>query len=489
VSKLLYFDCFAGASGDMILGALLDAGLPLDALRGALGSLALEGYELATERVLRAGVSATKFRLIEHGAPASTHEHAQSHSHSHEREHAHEHPHTHEHAHEHAHSHALAHAAGEQAHSHGHSHSHEHPHDHEHPQSHSHSHAPGEHQHSHDHGHSHGHAHEHGHAHGHGHRTVREIEALIAQSALSPAARERATALFRRLAEAEAAIHNMTVEQVHLHEVGALDSIIDIVGGVFALEWFGADRIVVSPLNTGSGMVRCAHGHFPVPAPATARLVAGVPVYASGPAVELLTPTGALLTTGYAQAYGPLPAMSIERIGYGAGDREFPDFPNVLRVFVGTSAEASATERILMLECEIDDMNPQIYGVLMDRLLEAGALDVYYAPVQMKKNRPGTLITIVAAPDRRQALSDIIFRETTTLGLRYHEVFRECLARERVSVQTPWGDVRIKVARRDGTIMNAAPEFDDCVRLATTHQRAVKDVQAAAMRAFWQHHS
>jgi pyridinium-3,5-bisthiocarboxylic acid mononucleotide nickel chelatase len=311
---------------------------------------------------------------------------------------------------------------------------------------------------------------------------------LIARSALAPAARDRASALFRRLAEAEAAIHDVPVEQVHLHEVGALDSIIDIVGGVFGIEWFGADRIVVSPLNTGSGMVRCAHGQFPVPAPATARLIADAkaPAYASGPSVELLTPTGALLTTGCAQAYGLLPAMSIERIGYGAGDRDFPDFPNVLRIFVGTTAATAATERIVVLECEIDDMNPQIYGVLMDRLLDAGALDVYYAPVQMKKNRPGTLVTIVAPPDLRPALTQIIFRETTTLGLRYHEVFRECLSRERVNVQTPWGTVRIKVARQGDAIMNVAPEFDDCVRLATEHQRAVKEVQAAAMREFWQ---
>src|SRR5262249_51054398 len=196
-----------------------------------------------------------------------------------------------------------------------------------------------------------------------------DFEQLIARAALGPAARDRASALFRRLAEAEAAIHDVPVEQVHLHEVGALDSIIDIVGGVFGIDWFDADRIVVSPLNTGSGMVRCAHGDFPVPAPATARLMAdaNAPAYAWGPGVELLTPTGALLTTGYAQAYGPLPSMSIERIGYGAGDQDFPDFPNVLRVFVGTTAAAAAAERIVVLECEIDDMNPQIYGVLMDR--------------------------------------------------------------------------------------------------------------------------
>ncbi len=431
MSTLLYFDCFAGASGDMILGALLDAGLPLDALRDALGSLAIDGFELRAERVLRAGVSATKFKLIEHGAPEPVSAPAQMHAH------AHSHPHVH------AHEHTQASAQDD---------------------------VP---------------------AIAHGHRSLREIEALIAKSALTPIARDRAIALFRRLAEAEAAIHNMPVDQVHLHEVGALDSIIDIVGAVFALDWFHADRIVCSPLNTGSGMVRCAHGHFPVPAPATARLLAAAaaPAYASGPRVELLTPTGALLTTGYAAAYGPLPAMTIDRIGYGAGDRDFAEFPNVLRVLLGTAAESANTERIVVMECEIDDMNPQIYGVLMDRLLEAGALDVYYAPVQMKKNRPGTLVTLVTAPEKRQALAEIIFRETTTLGVRYHEVFRDCLERERISVQTPWGDVRIKVARRGPTIMNAAPEFDDCVRLATAHGRAVKEVQAAAMRAFWDHHA
>jgi uncharacterized protein (TIGR00299 family) protein len=290
--------------------------------------------------------------------------------------------------------------------------------------------------------------------------------------------------LFRRLAEAEAAIHNMPIAQVHLHEVGALDSIIDIVGGVFAIEWFGADRIVASPLNVGSGMVDCAHGRFPVPAPATARLVSGVPVYASGPAVELLTPTGALLVTGFAQAYGPLPALSIDRIGYGAGDKDFSSTPNVLRVLVGTVADAGPDERVTVLECEIDDMNPQLYGVLLDRLLAAGALDVFYAPVQMKKNRPGTLVTVLSPPERRSALSEIVFAETTTLGLRYHDVLRDRLERAETVVATAWGDVRIKVAKRGDRVMNAAPEFDDCVRLAEANRVAVKDVQAAAVNAF-----
>jgi uncharacterized protein (TIGR00299 family) protein len=429
VSRLLYFDCFAGASGDMMLGALLDAGLPIEALREALGSLAIGGYELRATRVLRAGVSATKFTLIEPepesdaAAPAAVPAPAAAHAH---------------------------------AHSHGH--------------------GPD---------HSHGPTHSHGPSHSaHPHRSLREIEGLIATSALSAAAREKAIALFRKLAEAEAAIHAMTVEQVHLHEVGALDSIIDIVGSVFALEWFGADRIVASPVNTGSGTVKCAHGLFPVPAPATARLLTGVPIYANGPSMELTTPTGALLVTGHAQDYGPLPAMTVDRIGYGAGDRDFVGFPNVLRVYVGQTAERADEERVTVMQCEIDDMNPQLYGVLMERLLAAGALDVFFASVQMKKNRPGTLVTVLSPPDRREALSQIVFRETTTLGLRYHDVLRECLRREQIEVQTPWGPVRMKVARQGGTLMNASPEFDDCRRLAAEHQVPVKDVQAAAVRAF-----
>jgi pyridinium-3,5-bisthiocarboxylic acid mononucleotide nickel chelatase len=413
VSRLLYFDCFAGASGDMMLGALLDAGLPIEALRKALGSLAIDGYELRAARVLRSGVSATKFTLVEPEAAPDIAAPAVVHAHTH----------------------------------------------------------------------SHGHSHGQGHS-THPHRSLREIEGLIAKSALSPAGREKAAALFRTLAEAEASIHDMPVEQVHLHEVGALDSIIDIVGSVFAIEWFGADRIVASPLNTGSGTVKCAHGLFPVPAPATARLLTGVPIYAKGPSMELLTPTGALLVTGHADAYGPLPAMSIDRIGYGAGDRDVVGFPNVLRVYVGQTAERAEDERVTVMECEIDDMNPQLYGVLMEHLLAAGALDVFFASVQMKKNRPGTLVTVLSPPETREALSQIVFRETTTLGLRYHDVLRECLRREQIEVQTPWGPVRMKIARRGDALMNASPEFEDCRRLAAEHRMPVKDVQAAAMRAF-----
>jgi hypothetical protein len=409
MSRVLYFDCFSGISGDMALGAMLDAGLPLEDLKGALGSLAVSGFDIGAERVLRAGVSATKLVVREHPAPGTQHP-----------------------------------APGTQ-------HSTQHP-------------APG--------------------TRHHPHRHLPAIFKLIDQSALSSSGRDRAKGMFQRLAEVEAGIHQMPVEKVHLHEVGALDSIIDIVGIVFALEWAGADRIVCSPLNVGGGMVHSAHGLFPVPAPATVKLLGDAPVYGGAVQEELVTPTGALIVSSYADAFGPVPAMSIERIGYGAGERDDPTTPNVLRVLMGRSAADLSTERVTVIECEIDDMNPQLFGVVMDRLYEAGALEVFYVPIQMKKNRPGTLLTAIAAPGRLAQMADIIFRETTTIGLRHSEVARECLEREIVAVETPVGPVRFKIARRDGRVMNAVPEFDDCVRLAAANNLSVKGVQAMAVSAF-----
>jgi uncharacterized protein (TIGR00299 family) protein len=310
----------------------------------------------------------------------------------------------------------------------------------------------------------------------------------IRRSALSSEGQDRAVRLFERLAEAEAAIHATAIEKVHLHEVGALDSIIDIVGAVFAFEFFGVTDIAVSPLNVGGGTVQCAHGTFPVPAPATARLLAGVPVYGNGTS-ELVTPTGALLLTGYAREWGAMPTMAIERIGYGAGDRDPKDTPNVLRVLQGTRAAASATDarpgdRVVKLECEIDDMNPQLFGPLMDALLAAGAHDVFYTPVQMKKSRPGTLVTVIARPELRQPLTDLLFRESTTIGIRYQEMARTCLERSVEQVETSYGPIRMKIAKQDGRILNAAPEFDDCRRAANEHGAPLKDVQDAARRAF-----
>jgi pyridinium-3,5-bisthiocarboxylic acid mononucleotide nickel chelatase len=308
---------------------------------------------------------------------------------------------------------------------------------------------------------------------------------------LSEAGKAKAIKMFRRLGEAEAAIHGTTMEKVHLHEVGALDSIIDIVGAVFALEWFNSDRIVVSPINVGGGMVHSAHGVFPVPAPATLALLKNAPVYSSGIQAELLTPTGALILTEYASEFGPVPPMTIDRVGYGAGDRELPDTPNVVRVLVGEASVSQALKpagpqahRVVVLECEIDDMNPQIFGVLMDRLYAAGALEVFYSAVQMKKNRPGTLMTIVAKPEDRETMTEIVFRDSTTIGVRHQELSRECLDREMVTVTTPLGPVRFKVARRDGRTLNAQPEFDDLAKLSEERGIPIKDLQALAHKAW-----
>jgi uncharacterized protein (TIGR00299 family) protein len=249
------------------------------------------------------------------------------------------------------------------------------------------------------------------------------------------------------------------------------------------MEWAGADRVVCSPLNVGGGMVNSAHGLFPVPAPATVALIGDAPVYSGAVQKELVTPTGALIATSYASSFGPMPSMSIERVGYGAGDRDDPTTPNVLRVLIGREAAGQAA-RVTVIECEIDDMNPQIFGLVMDRLYAAGALEVFYVSVQMKKNRPGTLLTVVAPPDLQSQMTDVIFRETTTIGLRHYDVDRECLEREIVQVETPIGMVRFKVASRAGQVLNAVPEFDDCAKLAAAHNLPVKEVQAIAVKAY-----
>jgi hypothetical protein len=376
----------------MLLGALLDLGLGIDDLRGALGSLLPEGASLEAARVMRSGISATAFRVLE---PAD-------------------------------------------AHPHGHHH----------------------------------------------HRHLSAVNALIDRAAFSPGVKVRAKALYERLAGVEADIHQVPLDRVHLHEVGALDSVVDIVGTVWALDALGVDHVVASPLNVGGGRVQTEHGLLPVPAPATLRLLQGAPVYSDGTAFELVTPTGALLVTGHAASYGAMPPMTIRRAGYGAGSRDLPSHPNVLRAVLGVEEAQGSPDRVAVIECNIDDMNPQIFGVAMEQLYAQGALEVFYTAVVMKKGRPGTLATVIAPTDRLEAMLDVLFRETTTIGVRHRESARECLARETVTVNTEYGSVRVKVARRNGVEMNAAPEFEDCARLGRERHVPVRTVQAAAHRAY-----
>jgi pyridinium-3,5-bisthiocarboxylic acid mononucleotide nickel chelatase len=395
VSRIVYFDCASGAAGDMLLGALVDLGLSLDALRAELGKLALGGYRLESHRVHRAGLHATKVEV----------------------------------------------RVGEG-----------------------------------------GHGHDQGH--GHAHRRLPDILGLIERSGLQPAVKEKSRALFRRLAEAEGQVHGTPPEDVHFHEVGAVDAIVDIVGGVIGLAWLKADRVVCSPLNVGTGTVTMSHGTFPVPPPATAALVRGIPVYGAGEG-ELLTPTGALLVTGHAHDYGPLPPMRLEAAGHGAGSRDTPGRPNVLRLLVGEADAAAAGERVVVLETEVDDMSPQLCGPLLERLLEAGARDAFFTAVQMKKGRPGLLITVLADPWHRTGLEDLLFAETTTLGVRYQEWDRTVLEREVVTVQTAFGPVGVKVGRRASRVYNVQPEFDDCQARAAAAGVPVKEVWAAALAAYY----
>ncbi len=398
MSRLLYFDCAQGASGDMLLGALVDLGLPLASLEAELRKLPLPGWRLESRRVMRCGLQATKVDVVVEG-----HEHA--------------------------------------------------------------------------------------------HRGLAEIAAILGAAGLDPADERRALSLFERLAVAEAAVHGVPVERVHFHEVGAVDSILDVVGAVVGLRWLGAERFVASPLNVGTGTVTMSHGTFPVPPPATARLVAGAPVFGAGKG-EKLTPTGALLVTGYATEFGPLPLMQVEATGYGAGTREDADAPNVLRLIVGDApataaapgaaagAAADAGEPVLVLECELDDMSPQLVGPLYEQLLAASALDVYVTPIQMKKGRPGLLLSVLARPADRGALEGILFRETTTLGVRRSEWQRTALERRSVRVETAYGVIAIKLGLRAGVVVNAQPEFEECRRAAQAHAVPLKEVMAAALAAW-----
>jgi uncharacterized protein (TIGR00299 family) protein len=321
-------------------------------------------------------------------------------------------------------------------------------------------------------------------AHDHSHRSLSRIEQIISAGGLKDAVKERAIRIFRRLGQVEAAIHDVPLEKIHFHEVGAWDSIVDIVGACIGFDLLGIEKIYCSPLNLGSGTVKTAHGVMPVPAPATAALVADVPTYSDGPQAELTTPTGAAIVTTLAERFGPMPAMRISASGYGAGDKDFPARPNLLRVLIGETAAAAEATEVYVIEANVDDMSPQVAGYVRERLLEAGALDATFTPVFMKKDRPGFTVSVLAKSDDRERLGELLFDETTTLGLRMYRAERRVLERRWETVETPYGKVRIKIASENGRVRNFAPEYEDCRQLALERKVPLKDVMQQANYAY-----
>lgn len=317
-------------------------------------------------------------------------------------------------------------------------------------------------------------------AHEHKHRHLSDIRTIINDSGLSAGVKQRSIAIFTRLAEAEARVHNEPVEHVHFHEVGALDAIVDVVGAAICFELLGIERFVCSALHVGSGTVEMAHGRFPIPPPAVAELLKGVPFYSTELKGELLTPTGAAIITEVCSEYGPIPSMRVEQTGYGAGTREYEKFPNVLRVMVGQTEPTTAIDETLtMIETNVDDVSPQIIGLIMDRAFELGARDCYFTSVQMKKNRPGVLLSILCDKNRKESLMELLFTETTTIGVRSYEVSRRALERSTVSVETPYGPIDVKVAKLNGRVVNEMPEFDQCRAAAEKARVPLKVVEEA----------
>jgi uncharacterized protein (TIGR00299 family) protein len=316
------------------------------------------------------------------------------------------------------------------------------------------------------------------------HRSLSAILEILEKADLAPVVRERAGAIFRRLGEAEARVHDVPVEKIHFHEVGAVDAIVDIVGACIGFHALGIERFACSSLNVGGGTAKMAHGVLPVPAPATANLLQGKPTYSNGVQKELVTPTGAAIVATLCHTFGPQPPMSVSAIGYGAGTADLEGQPNVMRIMVGEEIEARNDEEIAVVEANLDDMNPQIYGYFLEKALAAGALDVYTTPVQMKKNRPGTLLTVLCKPQDTNALMTLIFAETTTFGVRTYRAQRRVLPREWVNVGTEFGEVRIKVSRVNGRILHVAPEFEDCRKLAMEKNVPLQRVIAEALRSY-----
>jgi pyridinium-3,5-bisthiocarboxylic acid mononucleotide nickel chelatase len=393
--KTVYFDCFAGISGDMTIGALLDAGVDFDALRNQLATLALSGYELGIEKVKRSGIAATKFHVrVEEGKQPA--------------------------------------------------------------------------------------------------RKLADIREMIHNSPLSESVKARSIQVFEKLAVAEAQVHGTTIDRIHFHEVGAVDSIIDVIGAMIGFELLGIEKFLSSPLRVGFGTITVAHGLMPVPAPATAELVKGLPVYAGEMEGEFVTPTGAAIIATLCAGYGAMPMMEIQRIAYGAGTRDPKGFPNALRMVFGDIEEVGQpleeAQTVVVIETNIDDMNPQAYGYVMDKAFASGALDVFVTPIQMKKDRPAVMLTTLCETKDFEALVSLILSETTTLGVRYYEAKRRTLARQIEEVATAYGPIRVKVARIGTRTLHFQPEFEDCAKIAEKTGISLIEIQSAASAAYREQH-
>jgi pyridinium-3,5-bisthiocarboxylic acid mononucleotide nickel chelatase len=437
--RVAYLDCFAGISGDMLLGALIGAGVPVEVLREAVAALDL-GASLKVETVDRSGISCTKVSVFEGASPAEGAVRDQVEAHSHE-------PVLQQQAHK-----DLAYTQEPKT---RHLHKTGHAHTHEEPQVHSHG------------------------------RSLSAIRTLIRTAKLAEPVKAWAVRAFELLGDAEARVHNVPVEEIHFHEVGAVDAIVDMVAASAGIHHLQIGAWYCSPVNVGGGMVQCAHGTFPVPAPATADLLRGVPTYSAHVQKELATPTGAALLRTLDPTFGPQPAMKVEQIGYGAGTRNTEGFPNVLRLSIGEAADGvSAVQTVTVIETALDDLSPQVLAHVTEAALANGALDVMLTPVIMKKGRPGTLLTVLCNERDRLALEHLILSETSTLGVRIRQDQRVCLNRGHTTVQTEYGAIRIKTGSRLGEEFNAAPEFEDCKAAALSHKVPVKQVQQAAIAAY-----
>ncbi len=382
--KIAYFDCFSGASGDMILGSLIDAGLSPFRLREELKKLRIPTIHLRVKRVLKGGISATQV-VMEGRNEKKTH------------------------------------------------------------------------------------------------RNLKEMVNIIDRSGLEGEVKKVSKEIFHRIASVEAKIHRRPIDTIHFHEIGGLDSIVDIVGTVVGLRQMGIDEVYVSRVNVGTGFVKCEHGILPVPAPATLALMEGKPIYSSGVEKELLTPTGAVLLASLGSQFGEMPLISVEKIGYGAGRSDLPH-PNLLRLIIGTSTGTYQKERMMVVETNIDDMNPQFYDYVMEKLFAMKAREVFLTPVLMKKNRPATLLTTICLPENLPSITEFLLRETTTLGLRWHEEERAIADREILTLQTKHGKIRLKIARWEGSVVNLSPEYEDCKKLALKKRVPIKDIFEEAKR-------